>query len=317
MTDASMLAGAFWVRPARMEDLEAVVRVQNAQEMADFGRLLSNGESLKRLWQGSKLDLQADTWVVGTPDGGIVSYASVRGRGQVRLFASVWLLPEYSGHGIGRYLLRRAEERAGSWVVEAPPGARVTMGASWIGERNQRAQRLLEHAGYEKIYSFAHMDLELDEPSAPLPVDGEIVIRAFSPGDDERAIYAADEECARDERGHVPETFEAWRQWHISDTTLLFVAWDGSEVAGLVSGSQGFIAHLGVRTRWRRRGLGMALLRHIQGEFARQGLRLMKLNVDTLSSTGACRLYERAGMHTRFCYHTFEKELRAGQDIRF
>jgi mycothiol synthase len=321
MADASMLPDGFWVRPARMDDLEAVVRVQNAQEMANFGQLISNGESLKQLWQGRNIDLQADTWVVGAQDGHIVSYASVRGRGQVRLFANVWLFPEYTGRGIGTYLLRCADARAGSWVTEAPLGARVTMGASWVSAHNQRAQRLLEHTGYEKIYSFAHMKLELDEPPAPSPVDAGIVIRAFSPGDDEQAMYAADEESAHDERGHVPETFEAWRQWHISDTILLFVAWDGSEVAGLVSGQamgeQGYIAHLGVQPRWRRRGLGMALLRHIQGEFARRGLRMMKLNVDTLSSTGAFRLYERAGMRTCFHYYTFEKELRAGQDARF
>ncbi|GHO46998.1 hypothetical protein KSX_51610 [Ktedonospora formicarum] len=35
------------------------------------------------------------------------------------------------------------------------------MGVSWISERNRRAQRLLERVGYEKIYSFAHMELEL------------------------------------------------------------------------------------------------------------------------------------------------------------
>ncbi|GHO49204.1 GNAT family N-acetyltransferase [Ktedonospora formicarum] len=320
MTDTSILPDGFWVRPAKIDDLEAVVRVQNAQELADFGQLLSDRESLKRLWQGHIFDLQADTWVVGAPDGRIVSYASVRGPGRVRLFANVWLFPEYTGHGIGSYLLRCAEKRALSWVGEAPMGARVTMGASWVGERNQRAQHLLECAGYEKIYSFAHMELELDRPSVSPPSDESIIIREFCSGDDEQAVYVADEESARDEQGHVPQTFEVWRQWHLSDTTLLFVAWDGSEAAGLVRGEamgeQGWIWHLGVRPRWRRRGLGISLLQYIQREFARRGLRAMKLNVDMFSLTGAFRLYERAGMRTSFHYHTFEKELRAGQDTR-
>lgn len=124
-------------------------------------------------------------------------------------------------------------------------------------------------------------------------------IFGVKPGDDEQAIYVADEESAREEQGHVPQTFEVWRQWHLSDTTLLFVAWDGSEAAGLVRGEtmgeQGWIWHLGVRTRWRRRGLGMSLFRYIQREFARRGSRTMKLNVDMFNSTGAFRLYECSG----------------------
>lgn len=42
----------------------------------------------------------------------------------------------------------------------------------------------------------------------------------------------------------------------------------------------------------------------------------MNLNVDILNSTGAFRLYERAGIHTLFQYHTYEKDFRAGKDLR-
>ncbi|GHO46997.1 hypothetical protein KSX_51600 [Ktedonospora formicarum] len=37
MIVASMLPDDFWVRPVKMDDLEAVVRVQNVQEMVDLG----------------------------------------------------------------------------------------------------------------------------------------------------------------------------------------------------------------------------------------------------------------------------------------
>lgn len=60
----------------------------------------------------------------------------------------------------------------------------------------------------------------------------------------------------------------------------------------------------------------MALLRQVQGAFYRRGLRKMKLNVDTLSLTRAFRLYERAGMHTLFQYHRYEKELWAAEEPR-
>lgn len=316
----STLPDGFWVRPAIAGDLEAVLQVLIAQEMADFGQPLSDKESLQRSWYAEGFNLQTDTWVVGTPNGRIVGYACAKGRGRVRLFANVWLLPKYTGRGIGGFLLHCAEMRAGEWIAEASPGARVTMGASWISERNQRAQRLLERYDYKNIYSFAHMQLDLDKPPAATVLGDGIVILPFHSYEDAQACYAADEEIAQDERGHVPLTLEEWRQRKISETTLMFLAWDGNEVAGLVSGEimrdQGWIGHLGVRRPWRKQGLGMALLRRIQEEFYQRGLPKMTLNVDILSSTGAFRLYERAGMRTFFQYHTYEKELRAGHDLR-
>lgn len=319
MTKKVTLPDDFWVRPAMTDDLEAVFQVFIAQEMADFGRPLSDRERLWRSWHAEGVNLQADTWVVGTSNGRIVGYAGARGSGRVRLFASVWLLPEYTGHGIGRFLLHCAEMRAREWVAAAPAGARITMGASWISERNQRAQRLLEQTGYQKVYSFAHMELTLDTPPAATVSDG-ILIRPFRPQEDAQACYEANEEIAQDERGHVPLTFEEWQQRKISETTLIFLAWDGDKVAGLVNGEtmgdQGWVGHLGVRHPWRKQGLGMALLRHMQREFYQRGLHKMTLNVDTLSSTNAFRLYERAGMRTSFQYHTYEKELRAGHDLR-
>ncbi|EFH82392.1 GNAT family N-acetyltransferase [Ktedonobacter racemifer] len=320
MTKAVALPDDFWVRPAITGDLEAVLQVLIAQEMADFGKPLSERQNLWRSWHAEGFNLLTDTWVVGTSSGHIIGYACARGSGHVRLFANVWLLPEYTGSGIGGFLLHCAEMRAGEWVAAAPPGTRVTMGASWISERNQRAQRLLEHKDYKKIYSFAHMQLDLDAAPVPaMPGDG-IVIRPFRPQEDAQACYEADEEIAQDERGHVRLAFEEWRRRKISEATLMFLAWDGNKVAGLVSGEtmgdQGWIGHLGVRHSWRKQGLGMRLLRHIQREFYQRGMHKMTLNVDTLSSTGAFRLYERAGMHTLFQYHTYEKELRAGKDLR-
>ncbi|GHO59792.1 GNAT family N-acetyltransferase [Ktedonobacter robiniae] len=168
MTKAIALPDGFWVRPAITGNLEAVLQVLIAQEMADFGKPLSDRERLWRSWHAEGINILTDTWVVGTSSGRIIGYAQAKGSGRVRLFANVWLLPKYTGCGIGGFLLHCAEMRVREWVAEAPPGARVTMGASWISERNQKAQRLLDQSGYEKVYSFAHMQLDLDGlPSIP------------------------------------------------------------------------------------------------------------------------------------------------------
>ena len=72
---------------------------------------------------------------------------------------------------------------------------------------------------------------------------------------------------------------------------------------------------VGVRRPWRRRGLGLALLRHAFGEYRRRGVRRIELSVDAGSVTGAPRLYGRAGMRQKTVYVVYQKELRPGTDL--
>jgi ribosomal protein S18 acetylase RimI-like enzyme len=66
------------------------------------------------------------------------------------------------------------------------------------------------------------------------------------------------------------------------------------------------VNELGVRNPWRRRGLGLALLRHAFAELGRLGADRVGLGVDAENVTGALRLYERAGMHVTRRYDTWE-----------
>jgi ribosomal protein S18 acetylase RimI-like enzyme len=314
MVKIAPLSVDFRVRPATMGDLNTVLRVQIAQESADFGEPLSNKTSLRNIWQSEGINLKKDTWVVETSDEHIVGYAYVRERTLERFFVSVWVLPHYQKHGIGRHLLHLAETHVRERITEAPPDIRITLTAIWISERNQAAQHILIREGYQRMYSLSSMQLDLNIPP-PVPVwNNGIVVRPFRPGEDEHALYEADEAISQEERTYIPRTREVWQQQSLSDPALIFLAWDAKKIAGFVIGgtgndNQGWIWHLGVQHPWRKRGLGMALLQQAQGEFYRRGMHTMKLNVDPLNVTGAFRLYERAGMRTLFQYHRFEKEL--------
>ena len=72
---------------------------------------------------------------------------------------------------------------------------------------------------------------------------------------------------------------------------------------------------LGVRRPWRKRGLGLALLRHSFNEFYRRGKRKVGLGVDAQNLTGALRLYENAGMHVDQTSDLYEKEMPPGTEI--
>ena len=107
------------------------------------------------------------------------------------------------------------------------------------------------------------------------------------------------------------------------DPTLLFLAMDDDEIAGFNicraaaydDLEVGWVGTLGVRRPWRKRGIGLALLRHSFSEFYRRGKRKVGLGVDAQNLTGALRLYEQAGMHIHRAFDQYEKELRAGMEI--
>jgi GNAT superfamily N-acetyltransferase len=74
-------------------------------------------------------------------------------------------------------------------------------------------------------------------------------------------------------------------------------------------GASSWIAAIGVRKPWRRRGVGHALLLHCFCELHARGKQKIALGVDAENPTGATRLYERAGMHVARSIVWFEKAL--------
>jgi ribosomal protein S18 acetylase RimI-like enzyme len=98
---------------------------------------------------------------------------------------------------------------------------------------------------------------------------------------------------------------------------------DGEEITGLClcrrrdweDSDMGWVDVLGVRRRWRRQGLALAMLHFAFDKFRRMGKLRAGLGVDANSLTGATRLYEKAGMHVAREFYTYEKELRPGRDI--
>lgn len=311
----------FTVRAAATEDVEAVANLINTCDIAEHGEPDSALEDLRVDWQNPELNLETDTWVVVTPAERIVGYAALFNRENVRLYVVAYVHPEYCGRGIGTYLARTGEARARKQVPEAPPGVRVSL-FNPISNGNEAAQALLEREGYHVARHFWRMQIEMDEaPAAPKWPDG-IVVRTFVPGQDDYATFEAMQEAFQDHWGHIPWRFETWQQLMINredfDPSLWFLAMDGDEIAGgslcFSYSHEGWVDELGVRRPWRRRGLGLALLRQSFHEFYRREQRKVALGVDSQNTTGATRLYERAGMRVARQYDSYRKDLRPGKD---
>jgi ribosomal protein S18 acetylase RimI-like enzyme len=132
--------------------------------------------------------------------------------------------------------------------------------------------------------------------------------------DDVKPAYEVVHACDMTDDGKPDHTLEDFQlAWQEPDFNLATDAW--CVVTSDKDLHIGWVNQLAVLRPWRRKGLGIALLLHSFAEFYRRGIVNVGLGVDAQNLTGATRLYERAGMHVALQHDTYEKELRAGQEL--
>ena len=210
--------------------------------------------------------------------------------------------PQERQREITERLVEEAEEvaRAGS-----PAGVETKF---YLPEADARLRAVVSERGYKPVsYSF-RFERPLDCPPETATWPAGSSARTFRPGIDERLVYDLHMETFADQAGTLePEPFERWRERNLSgsfDSSLWFIAEASSTPVGIclcrsewgADRAMGWISVLGVRRRWRRQGLGLALMLHAFGELYHRGIERVGLGVHGENPTGAPRLYERAGM---------------------
>ncbi len=292
--------------PAETADAAAVTAIVQAVESSLYGATTFSQGDLEGEW--SELDLARDARVVR--DGArVAGYGVVRERGE-RWEVEAYVHPDAQGRGIGRLIAAELEEAA------ARDGARRIHNS--VLEADAAARRLLESLGYGSVRVFREMRIELDAPPpAPEWPDGLRVV-PFEPDRDAREFHAAQEEAFADHWESAPRDFASWAKSHLEsdrfDPALWCVVRAGDEIAAgtICTGDTyggGFVHGLFTRRRWRRQGVGAALLGDAFGRFWERGERSVGLGVDAASDTGAFRLYERAGMTPALGWVVYEKPL--------
>jgi mycothiol synthase len=192
---------------------------------------------------------------------------------------------------------------------ELAPAHAPLLAGVWSTDAITRAA--LEEAGFGLRRHTNVMGMELDAEPAPPSWPPGIAVRPYEDADAE-AVYESALEAFLDTWEPLKLTFEQWLHWH-PDRELWFLAVADHELVGVVlcrreefDDSIGWINVLGVRSSWRRHGLGAALLQHALGELRRAGCRRVELGVDAPTRTGAERLYERAGLQVLHRYDLYE-----------
>ncbi len=298
---------------------EALALLQ-ASDSAVYGDSDWTESELREEWDG--LDLERDAWLVAV-DGRLAGVGHLLDLRGGRCVGDAYVHPEHTGRGVGSLLLELLEERSREREQEWPDGQRIVLEcAHLVGD--ERAPRLFDCRGFDHVRSGFRMVIDVaDGDPAPEWPEG-IELRPLDVERDGRLVHAATEEAFAEEWNFLHRPFDEWRKrvfdWSRFDPSLVPVAWDveRGEIAGLSlnypkrMGDWGWVGAIGVRPAWRRRGLGLALLRDSFRRFREAGERVVALGVDAENPTGAVQLYEHAGMRVLWRADVWQKELRAG-----
>jgi mycothiol synthase len=313
------LPEGYTTRAPAPEDAEAIAALISACQIADTGASDMSLEEILDDWH--TLDLAEEAVAVIEQDGAIVAYADVINRSFVTVSVYGYVHPDYREVGLGGYLVAWGERWTRERIPRAPENARIVV-QHYINSANEGARRLLGSLGYAPVRGVYVMETELHGPPPRPHWPKGISVRTFVPERDEQATFEAVEDAFRDMWGRPRGTFDRFvKETEVEsfDPSLWFLATEGDEIAGVALcktlAGEGWINVVGVRRPWRKRGLGLALLRHALAEYQRRGVDKVALSVDAESITGAPRLYGRAGMSVREGYVIHLKELRPGVDL--
>lgn len=334
MNSQNGLPQGFQSRPARLEDSIEVVIMLNRWSLHRLGIKKFIPPELEMEWESPGFDLERDTCLVLAPRGEVVGYYEAWDLAEPHTRVALWgrVHPDFTGLGIGTYLLHWAEQRGRLAEALAPAGTRVYLQA-FVLSTDQETRQLLLDNGFQIVRHNYRMVIEFDQPPAPAELPEGITIRSLVPEQDLPAMVYTVRESFRDHFGFVEMPLEQevarWRHYIENDPAfdpdLYFLAFEGDEMVGTSlcrrqvddDPGMGWVSTLGVRREWRRQGVGMALLQHSFYQLYQRGQRRVGLGVDAESLTGATRLYLKAGMHPdpAWQYTLYEKELRPGIDL--
>jgi len=327
----SQVSQDYAVRPARLDDVEAVCDLCNTWSLRMKGMHTHDVNEERVDWQIPGFNLETDTRVISNADGEIIAYASVWDVSEphVRVGSYYRVHPGHDDPALEEALLSWLESRAVQAIKRAPAEVRVVISHNAF-ERDQRRNELLARHGYELVRHFVRLRIEMSEaPEGPEIPDG-ITIRPFDPESDLREMVLVDRDAFRDHWGHVArdleEDLKMWSHWIREDPdfdpSVWHLACAGDEIVGLSLGSTkrpeadnlAYIFVLCVRRAWRGRGIARALLQHSFAEYYRRERPVVDLDSDAANLTGAMRLYEGVGMRVIRQDNAYEKELRPGKD---
>lgn len=245
---------------------------------------------------------ELDSWAIWVDDR-LAGYGQLRCRttheGQAKVYLAGGVHPDYRRRGLGTDLMDRMEPRGVALAAERAPGAPVVWAVSG-GIEGASVRPMLEQCGYEIVRYWNEMRRTLDGRPVEVPAVDAVLV---SPTEEHReATRLAHNEAFTDHWGAGVQSADDWADAWGARATRLDVSTvaldpDGRVLAYVLAGSwvpdELYVTRVGTVPEARGRGLAHAALLRTVG--LARGFDHVALDVDSVSPTGATRLYERAG----------------------
>ncbi|MEN8098706.1 MAG: GNAT family N-acetyltransferase [Chloroflexota bacterium] len=318
------------LRPAQMQDAEEVASLINICAQLYTGQDEIDRNILESHWTSPDFDIENDSIVAENTDGKIIGAANAWDSDPfVKVYIRDSIHPSYASNDVTAMIDDWINERSLATMAKAPADAKVTLITSVV-DTDEKSRARHEANGFQINRYFQRMIIEVDHelPNPSLPQG--IEIKPMRKAELLPAVAHTVRNAFRDHYGHVERPFENelldWQHWIETDENvdldLWYIAWDGDEVAGVSlcmpkmpeDDQMGWVEVLGVRRRWRRQGIALALLHHSFIELQKLCVARVGLGVDAASLTKATELYRKAGMHPDRTFVSYERVLREGVD---
>ena len=289
-------------RPLLATDLDDLVAVANAYDVAMIGEPDLEKADVEGFWNMASFDLERDSR-------GVFSGSSLVGYSQVFMgkYIEVCVLPDRFGLGIGSAL--------GAWAESRLKNAGVAKAFQSAPTTDKDALRIFAERGYELAWTSWVLSLPAEAAIPRRPLEDGYEVRQFIPGIEDEAAY----EVVQVAFGEWPERertpYEDWRavvfdREGFGPEKLLVATFHG-EIVGVcyvIDGERaGWVQNVAVYKEHRNHGLAQELLATAFEGTRSRGLERAELATD--SRTGALGLYQKLGMHVTQSYEDWSLAL--------
>ncbi len=327
---------SYTIRNYTTADSSLVVDMLNANRIAP--RAVVDGAGNIRLIR--YVPFSSSKTVVVDEQKNIVGYAYVADKeNNFVLETGGGVHPDHWNAGVGSMLIQWAEEETFKLSANAPKGVRCVLQVN-IFESDDETIRLFEDAGFSKVREWAHYDIQLERE---YPISKGVNIRAFDldKDDDWDLVGPLQDAAFMDHWGayslppvESPEPEQASDDNNEDEPVIdssysnaqgyCFIAFNDDEVAGgilcnakLVEFSNtGRVGSVFTNPKFRRKGVGKNLMLSAFNAFYQNGMRRVILDTDSQSFTDSSKFYTSLGMQIYRREFLYEKEIRAGEEIR-
>jgi mycothiol synthase len=299
-----------------LEDAPAIAELLLASDIAVLGRsdyTLTEVEGDLR-----RSDLEHTGWY--DVSGALIGYGWVgRFEQTSKIEIDAYVHPEHDA-ALGDEVLATLEARGLELAAAAGHDHALFDTAAY--RQDERTRGWLASRGFAMATTFTRMRIDLPGPQAAPEAPAGVVVRRSDAADHDLGLALDIHEKAFTEHyGHVPRTFEKFREQfheHGPEWSTLWIGDVDGQPAGLLIGTQqfveeenaGYVRIVGVLPEARGRGLAKALLQTYFAAAREAGRTAVLLHVDQANVTNALGLYESVGMRSVLQIDAWAKKVR-------